>query len=222
MAQFNPILAAAVLTVVSLAAAGANANPISIEAIRNGNTTALASGNGSAGVTGYTLGNYTINLSATGSPTLVNPDFGSNTLTIKSTSNGTITLLATETNDKAIVPSFTLGLSNNPLSDVSLTEAVYSDNANNPFALTTLLGSATLAPGETMNINAPFGMLNAPYSITEVYTISFGAGGGSVDATILEKASAVPEPMSLSLLGVGLVGLGMVRRRRSGSPAATA
>lgn len=221
MNRFNLCLIAGVLTATSFTAFSAKANPISIEAIRNGNTTVLDTGNGSAGVTGYKLGNYTINLSATGSPTLANPNFGSNTLTIKSTSGGTITLLATETNDKAIVPSFNLGLSNNPLSDVSVTEAVYSDDGNTAFALTTLLGSATLAPGQTMNITAPFGTLKAPYSITEAYTITFGEGGGSVDATILEKAN-VPEPMSLSLLGVGLVGLGMVRMRRRGSPAVTA
>ena len=214
MNRINLLLTAAAIAVTSLAAAGAQANPISIEAIRNGNAPVLlASGNGSAGVAGYELGNFTIDFAATGTPGMPNPNFGSNTLTIKSTSNGTIQLLASETNNKAIVAGFILGLSNNPLSSVTVTESVYADDSNAAFGLGTLLGSASLTPGQTVSLNAPFGDLSKPYSITEVYTISFGEGGGTVDATILEKASAVPEPMSVGLLGMGLAGIGMVRAR---------
>ena len=222
MIRFAQLLGAAVVAVTAFAGAQAQANPIYLGATfpsDKGAITDLKTGNGSAGVSGYQHGTFTIDLTATGSPALVNPNFGSNTLAIKSNGAGTVILYATETNDTAIVPSFLLGLSNNPLSDVSVTEAVYSSTSNTKYALTTLLGSATLKPGETVSINAPFGSLQAPYSITQVYTITFGSTGGSVNATILEKAN-VAEPMSLSLLGAGLVGLGFVRLRRKADASA--
>lgn len=85
-------------------------------------------------------------------------------------------------------------MSDNPLSDISVAEPVYSADNNGKFALLTLLGSATLNPGNTVNLNAPFGTLTGTHSITQVYTITFGRSGGIVNATILEKANpAVPE-----------------------------
>ena len=193
----------------------ANANPVSIgfQRANDAAITTVATGNGSAGVNGYDIGTYTISLSATGTPGQVNPNFGSNTLTIKSRTAGTIYLYATELNNNTVVPSFNIGLSNNPLSDTNVTEMVYGSSSNTAYALDTLLAQGTLAPGETLSMNAAYG-LDTPYSLTEVYKISFAAGGGTVNATILEKANSVPEPVSLSLLGMGLAGLGLVRLRR--------
>jgi hypothetical protein len=205
-------LTAALLASTALGSA-AHANPISLgySLGNSSNITVIATGNGSAGVSGFTVGNYTINLSATGTPVMSDPNFGSNTLSIRSRGEGTITLYATELNNNAVIPSFNIGLSNNPLSDYSVTESFYASSTNVAFAKTDLLASATLLPGGIQSTTAPFS-LTTPYSITEAYRITFD-GAGAVDATILEKAN-VPEPMSILVLGAGLAGLGMTRLRR--------
>jgi hypothetical protein len=50
----------------------------------------------------------------------------------------------------------------------------------------------------------------AGLSITGSTIASFGASFSAV-----ASASAVPEPLSIALLGVGLLGLGIVKRRKS-------
>lgn len=55
--------------------------------------------------------------------------------------------------------------------------------------------------------------LTAPYSITSIWDLTLGAGA---DLGFQARASLapVPEPVTLSVLGTGLVALGIIRRRR--------
>jgi hypothetical protein len=82
------------------------------------------------------------------------------------------------------------------------------------FATTTLLSSQTFSSTGSVTDYTGTGLpllLMNHYAITEVYTIDFTQQNTTVDGSIDLQ---VPEPMSITLLGGALFGIGMVRRRR--------
>jgi len=228
MKQKALTLAGAVLAGSMLTAFSAHALPVSVgfsltaapnPAVPIG-LTVLGSGDGSAAVEGFTFGAFNISISATGTPPFTAPNFGSNTLTVSSNSAGSITLYAIESGITARPTTITSGFSNNPLSNTTVTESTFVGPST--ALLTNPLATATLAPGGTTSAVTPFpGGAPATYSTTETFSITFGANGGTVNATILDVAQfppvSTPEPVSLSLLGVGLVGIGVLRRKRKAS-----
>ena len=76
--------------------------------------------------------------------------------------------------------------------------------------------SLLLAPLTAQSAFVSAAGLTSGYSIGERYRIDFGTIGGSINATISERG-VVPEPMSLALLGTGLVGFGFIRRLKGKS-----
>jgi hypothetical protein len=70
-------------------------------------------------------------------------------------------------------------------------------------------GSFGTGNTDTILVTTPLSL----YSIDEIVTISIGAGG-NFNLTDSESLVAVPEPASLAVLGIGLIGLGALRGRR--------
>lgn len=83
-------------------------------------------------------------------------------------------------------------------------------DADNTGAQATLLGTTNVG-------NAVFagqGTVNGLFSLTEVITVT-ASGIGAILSSDDKIRVPVPEPMSLTLFGAGLLGLGLVRRRKA-------
>ena len=89
----------------------------------------------------------------------------------------------------------------------TVTMSAYIDDNDELYATTTPLASS-LTVGDS---GSDFATTTSPFSLTEVFTVS---ATGPADFSF-DGSTVLPEPISLTLLGSGLVGLGMVRRRRA-------
>ncbi len=147
---------------------------------------------------------------------LVNPDVNFDQMHYNSVdvsggiSGGSLTIMFTETDLQRGETSFTADYSAT-LGGESIQFESFIDAGNAAFALTTAVADSGVQGSSFSNTERGMIPLTGPYSWTTVATIVHGGAG---DTTSFDYEVKVPEPSTVAMLGLGMLGFGIAARRK--------
>ncbi len=127
---------------------------------------------------------------------------------------GSVTIRLTDTDYSLPVMPGSYGSSSlvAGITDGSVDVMTYLDTGNTAFGTGTLLGSFSSDGGAFSATENLYGVgISGPFALTQVANVTH-TGAGQV--TLVNASVSVPEPGSLALLGIGLLGIGFVGNRR--------
>ena len=189
----------------------------------SGSLTASSS-TGYVDLTNTSYGDFTLNQVTgvgTGPNYYTTPELNLQTLDLSSTSTGPKTLMiwVTETGLTPVSASEAImnQLTDNVTGVTSATEYTYYDNTNAADGTQHLLATTTFTGDGAHSYNTP-SVINGvtPYSESIEIIANFAGTGGVQTLDASGKITpAVPEPMSMGLIGGGLAILGIARLRKS-------